>query len=312
MHSGPLFAAIDLGSNSFHLLLARGHAQGAEIVFRTREKVRLADGLNADNVVDEDAIRRGEQCLEQFATYLHGIAAEHCIAVATAALRKATNQHHIVQRFERVLGVPIEVISGEREAELIYHGATSEPKSDEPTLVIDIGGASTEIVVGAATHGQQQPHTLRSLDMGCVVFQKRFFPGGSITKDRIDQAIATAKELIEPHQSAYMEQTWKRVMGASGTFKALCELLSNRHKSDHFTISAADLERTLARCIRAGHVDKLTFRGLREDRRAVFMGGICILQGIFQSLALTHCEIANGALREGLLSKLQLNQKPRD
>lgn len=298
MHTGPLFAAIDLGSNSFHFLLARARPGAVDVVYRSREKVRLANGLTATGELDEEAIERGLSCLYDFSDYLHGIPPEHITAVATAAMRKATNREVVLERFSQALGAKIEVISGEREAELIYQGATWNQQHQDAVMVIDIGGASTEVVVGVG----QTAKLLHSFDMGCVVYQRHFFTDDRITRNACDTAIHAAQQALKPHQQAFRQHSWLRVMGASGTFKALAELSNAQRPAA--AINLAYLEQVLDRCIAAGSVRQLNFRGLREDRRAVFMGGLCILLALYRELGIAEVEIASGALREGLLRGL--------
>lgn len=303
MHSGPLYAAIDLGSNSFHLLLARARRGKADIVYRSREKVRLANGLNETMQLSEEAIERGLSCLYDFSDYLKNIPPEHIRAVATATLRKATNSDEIMARFSQALGCAIQVIPGEREAALIYQGATWQQQPRAKQLVIDIGGASTEVIAGKG----QQANLLHSLDMGCVIYQNHYFGSGKITRTNCDSAIAAARQQVQPYSKKMQEHGWRHVMGASGTFKALHEILVARGQTP--AIGANFLEDIMAECIACETVANLKFKGLREDRRAVFMGGICILLGLYRELKISSASIATGALREGLLRELVSTQK---
>lgn len=306
MATGPLYAAVDLGSNSFHLLLARGRSASLsppEIVYRTREKVRLAAGLDGDMLVSEAAIARGETCLQKFAEVLQGIPTQHSICVATATLRKASNQADILARFEQALGRPIEIISGSREAELIYQGAIWQQVLPAKLMVIDIGGASTEVVVGRGVKAEQ----LHSFDMGCVTYQQQFFASGAITTSACAAAITQAQTALEPWRARFCRLGWQQVMGASGTFKALEELrLGGTKRADAapLVLSADFIEAILQRCIEQQHLEQLQLPGLRADRKAVLLGGLCILVALVRSFQLTNIQIAAGALREGLLHHL--------
>lgn len=292
------FAAIDLGSNSFHMIIATVKRDGHyRILSRHRQKVRLADGFNQHLVVSEDAIQRGLTCLAQFATLLADIPSERILCVATATLRKATNSAAILSRLEAELGHPIQVISGEIEAELIYQGATEHLlHSQKEVLVIDIGGASTEIIVGNGCH----PDHLVSLDMGCVTWQNRFFPQQLISKAACDDAVAAAKTLLEPHKNQFLASHWQHVCGASGTFRTLYDMRSRAKQP----ITLAWLHELLTQVINLGQVKKLSQLQIRGDRQPVFVGGLCILIGLLESLGIEQVDIAKGALREGLLVRM--------
>lgn len=294
-------AAIDMGSNSFHLLMAEVSMTGffpkPRILSQHKQKVRLADGLNDNDSIDDAAISRGVDCLTLFAEELERFQPFAVKAVATAALRKASNQKELLARFESTLGFPIEVITGEREAEFIYAGVCSASQCRDKVLVIDIGGASTEVIAGDGT----QANVLNSLDMGCVVFQNRFFKGGEITPDNVEQATQAATKLIRPYIADYQQHGWLRVLGASGTFRALTEIAA-AEKQPRLTQSW--LSELIQRCIRQGQVERLNFAGLRDDRRAVLMGGITILLAVLKALSVDDFEVTTGALREGLLAQL--------
>lgn len=292
------FAAIDLGSNSFHLIIATAKRDGHyRILARHRQKVRLADGFDQQMVVSEQAIQRGLDCLSHFATLLQGIAPERVLCVATATLRKATNSQAMLARLEQALGHSIQVISGETEAELIYQGATEHLlHSQHHVLVLDIGGASTEVIVG---HGCQPEH-LVSLDMGCVTWQNRFFGEQLISQANCDAAIAAARATLEPHSKRFLAAHWQHVCGASGTFRTLYDMRTRPKRP----ITFAWLHELMAQVIALGQVKKLGELGIRGDRQPVFVGGLCILIALFECLAIEQVDIAKGALREGLLVRM--------
>ncbi|WP_232507000.1 Ppx/GppA family phosphatase [Idiomarina piscisalsi] len=294
-------AAIDMGSNSFHLLMAEVSMTGffpkPRVLTRHKQKVRLADGLNAANTIDDDAAKRACQCLSGFAAELEQFQPDAVTVVATAALRKASNQIPLLEQFESALGHPIQVITGEQEAELIYSGVCSVSQCANDVLVIDIGGASTEVIAG---HGLI-PKYLQSLDMGCVVFQNRYFKGGVMSEPAFAQAKREATTLIEPFLNDYRQHNWQRVLGASGTFRAVSEIA---HAESQPTLTREWLNELIQRCAQKGTVDALDFPGLREDRKAVLAGGLAILAGITEALNIEEFEVTYGALREGLLAQL--------
>lgn len=294
-------AAIDMGSNSFHLLMAEVSMTGffpkPRIIARHKQKVRLADGLDDNDSIDHSAISRGINCLTLFAKELERFKPHALKAVATAALRKASNQKELLTEFESVLGSPIEIITGKREAELIYAGVCSASQCRDKVLVIDIGGASTEVIAGNGP----QANVLNSLDMGCVVFQNRFFKDGLISKDSIDQAVKSAEQLLSPYTNDYQQHGWLRVLGASGTFRAVSEIAAAEGQQRLTRDWLGDL---IQRCIQQGQVQYLNFAGLRDDRRAVLIGGITILFALLERLNVDEFEVTTGALREGLLAQL--------
>ena len=301
MTSAKRLAAIDLGSNSFHLLLGQTLPRGGyKILARQRQKVRLADGLQANGELDPAAIERGVKCLEGFRNYLARGHIQHIRCVATAALRQASNSAAVIDSFEHALGVPIELISGHTEAELIYQGATAAmANSQQAMLVLDIGGASTEIIAGNG----MVPHYLESLNMGCVIWQNRYFADGLITADALQRAITAAAHLIAPFSSTFQRYPWQAAVGASGTFRALYDILQRQQLG---SIDAVWLQQIAERTLALGHCQRLGQLGIRKDRQAVFMGGLCILLGILQQLPIERIELAQGALREGLAQQLAL------
>lgn len=294
MQVNARLAAIDLGSNSFHMLIAKATSRGYRILTRQRQKVRLADGLQTDLTVDNAAIERGVACLRGFAELIERYQPLQVRCVATATLRLAKNRKQLLKQFEKALGFPIDVISGTTEAGLIYRGATAElAEPQQPMLVLDIGGASTEVIAGVGT----EPHVLKSLDMGCVVWQNRFFANG-ISADNFNRAITAAAALIAPLAKTYQAHGWQTVCGASGTFRALQDRL--RHLGAD-TMDQAFILDTMAATIELGDSQRLVELGIREDRIAVFCGGFAILVALVNSLGVKQIDLAQGALREGLV-----------
>lgn len=275
----------------------RGFYPKPRIVARYKHKVRLADGFNADFQLDQPSIARAQNCLQGFADQLKRFKPDAVRAVATAALRKSTNQTDIIPELEQALGYSINVISGETEAALIFAGVCAAAEQQGPILVIDIGGASTEVIVGRPL----KPELLKSLDMGCVVFQNNYFVDQKLTSQNFNAAIDQARSQIASYGKNYRQIGWEQVLGASGTFRALAEVALAEGQT---ALTRDWLKALIERCIKAGAVNKLSFAGLREDRRAILAGGISILYGLLLELDIEQFGVTNGALREGLLAEL--------
>lgn len=295
MRSKDYYAAIDLGSNSFHMLVVRVVAGSLQVVSKIRRKVRLAGGLTASGELAEDARERALACLAIFADRVRDIAPENITAVGTATLRKLKDSDPFLQQVRDTLGHPLRIISGDEEAATIFQGIAHTTSVQGSMLVIDIGGASTEIVVGEGFEARY----LKSLDMGCVTLITEFFENGDIDRDNTAAAIAKVQGLIEPHVAAYQQHGWESALGASGTFKSLQEIAIARGLPLRFTLTW--LEQLLQECINFGSIDGLEVHGLRPVRRPVFVSGLCILIGAFRSLGMKTIEATEGALREGLI-----------
>lgn len=299
MTQDPRFAAIDIGSNSFHLIIATVTRDGQyRVLGRYRQKVRLADGFDKQFKVSDTAIQRGRECLTSFSHILKDIPPQRIRCVATATLRKAANSAALLRQFEDALQHPIDVISGEDEARLIYQGATQQLRhSKEHVLVLDIGGASTEIISGQGV----EPKHLISLDMGCVTWQNRYFADQSISENVCQQAIDAALAELQPHAEPFIQSSKCRVCGTSGIFRTLYDM---RSRDPDQPMTSRWLRDVLQAACRLGHVDALNKLGIRRDRQAVFIGGLCILIALVEGLGITEVEISEGALREGLLVDL--------
>lgn len=293
--SPQIYAAVDLGSNSFHMVVvsvAKGHVQ---IINRIKQKVRLASGLDENNMLNSESMHRGWNCLAMFAERLQDIPPKNISIVATATLRLAQNAQTFIDRAEQLLMHPIKVIPGEEEAKQIYRGVAYTSVSHGNTLVIDIGGASTEIIVGNGL----EPIDMVSLNMGCVTYMERFFPDGKLTKAAFKNAIKAAKEMLKPHLKAFIAFNWEQCLGASGTPQALDEMLSVQNAND--TIKLSHMYRFQEDCCACKHIDNLHLDGLQEQRRSIFPSGLAILIALFESLKIEQMQISSGALREGLI-----------
>ncbi len=293
-------AAVDLGSNSFHLVVARLRAGVPEPLDRVRERVRLAAGLDAENRMAGEAVERALGCLRRFRQLLRGVPAERVRAVGTNTFRKAANLPEFLPLLEAALGHPIEVVGGAEEARLIHLGVChSVDPGPGRHLVLDIGGGSTECILGEGFEAR----LTASFQMGCVSWSRRFFPGGRLRRRALQEAVAEARLEIEPVARRLRPQGWGRVLGASGTIKACARVLREEGWSPG-GIAREGLERLAEALLEADRVEELELRGLREERRPVFAGGLALLLALFRSLGLENLEPAPGALREGLLYDL--------
>ncbi|WP_371187279.1 guanosine-5'-triphosphate,3'-diphosphate pyrophosphatase [Thalassotalea maritima] len=299
----PLYAVIDLGSNSFHMLIARLVADSVQVVDKVKRKVRLASGLDDNHMLDDKSMARGWECLSFFAERLQDIPRENIRVVATATLRLAKNADVFLQQAETVLGFPIEVITGEQEARHIYLGAAHTTCGAEARLVIDIGGASTELVVGQ----QFEPKIVRSLDIGCVTFNHRYFSGGVLSEQAFNDAIRAAKTKLSAIKSDYQQFGWDLVLGVSGTLQAAAETLSAQGLGQKLTLENLRLLKT--QVIAGQQLNQLNIVGLQDDRKPVFAPGLAILIAILEEFAIDEVQLAGGAIREGILYELLPNMR---
>jgi exopolyphosphatase/guanosine-5'-triphosphate,3'-diphosphate pyrophosphatase len=295
-----VIAAVDLGSNSFHMVVARyAHGQ-LSIIDRLREPVRLAAGLDDYGRLSRDAMERALACLERFGQRLRDMHAESVRVVGTNTFRLAKRKGAFLDRAREALGHPIEIISGIEEARLIYLGVTySSPSEPGRRLVVDIGGGSTEFIIGEGIHARE----LESLRMGCVSMTKRFFDDGEITEKRMKRARIAARLELEPIVERYKAIGWDHALGSSGTIRSVTDIARARGGIDN-GVDLSLLENITELAVRAGHVSRLRIHGLEEDRMPVFAGGLAILTEVIHSLDITVMRAADGALREGLLYDL--------
>lgn len=295
LSSTSLYAAIDLGSNSFHMLVVREVAGSIQTLARIKRKVRLAAGLDSQNHLSQEAMERGWQCLKLFSERLQDIPLSQIRVVATATLRLASNAEEFLQTAAEILGCPIQVISGEKEARLIYQGVAHTTGGPEQRLVVDIGGGSTELVTG---HGAQA-NILVSLSMGCVTWLERYFSDRNLAKDNFDRAELAAREMLKPIAQRFRDHGWQVCVGASGTVQALQEIMVAQGMDELITL--AKLQQLKQRAIQCGKLEELEIPGLTLERALVFPSGLSILIAIFQELAIESMTLAGGALREGLV-----------
>lgn len=291
----PLYAAIDLGSNSFHMLVVREVEDAIRTLAKVKRKVRLADGLDDDLVLSHEAMVRGWQCLSLFAEQLQDVPPENVRIVGTATLRLAKNVDVFIEHAEQILQNKINIISGLEEAETIYYGVAQTSCGEGNRLVIDIGGASTELVVGKSS----QALLLNSLDMGCVTWLKHHFKDQALTHNNFEAAINAAKAKLQPIGQEYLSLGWQTCLGASGTVQSLQSILKAQGLSEQVTLEK--LQELKQQSIDCGHINQLALQGLSSERLAVFPSGLAILIAIFEFFEIDTMTLAGGALREGLI-----------
>lgn len=292
--SSPLYAAIDLGSNSFHMLVVK-HVHGSiRTMAKIKRKVRLAAGLDNNNALSTEAMQRGWDCLALFAERLQDIPAENIRIVGTATLRVATNIDVFLAKSNQILGKDIQVISGEEEAATIYRGVAHTSGGKGKRLVVDIGGASTELIIGQGFDAK----VLNSLSMGCVTWLERHFADRQLTPENFEQAIEAAKQVLSPVLKQYQDLGWDMCVGASGTVQALQEIMLAQGMDE--VITHSKLKRLQKQAMRAHVLEELEIEGLTLERALVFPSGLSILLAIFELLEIDEMTLAGGALREGM------------
>ena len=296
--AAPL-AAIDIGSNSFRLEIAQlQHGRYRRIAY-LKETVRLGGGLDANGYLLESAAQRGLDCLRRFAQRLQGFEAVQVRAVATQTLREARNRDAFLVRAEDALGFAIEVVSGREEARLIFAGVSFLQPGTDPRLVIDIGGRSTEMIVGQA----RVPRTVESFKTGSVSLSMRWFPDGVFTAQRFRDAQVAAGAELEEALEPFAPRHWREALGSSGTAGAVSQILAAAGITDG-TITPEGLRWCMAQCLAAGSMDKLKLPSLREDRKAIIGGGLALLYTLATDFGITELRPAKGALRQGVIIDL--------
>ncbi|HXQ63521.1 MAG TPA: exopolyphosphatase [Steroidobacteraceae bacterium] len=292
-----VLAAVDLGSNSFHMVVARYSHGQVTIVDRLREMVRLAAGLDERGRLSKESTDRALAVLARFGQRLRDMRAESVRVVGTNTLRKARHKAGFLERARETLGHPIEIISGIEEARLIYMGVTQTmPLEQGRRLVVDIGGGSTECIVGEGN----EPRILESLYMGCVALSAEHFPDGRIAAKRFERAVVACEVELEPIQVPFRGVGWEHAVGSSGSVRAVGDAI--RELDPNATAITRDgLSELTARLVRAGHVRTAGLASITDERAPVFGGGLAILTAVFNALGVDSMRVAEGALREGLL-----------
>ena len=293
-------AAVDLGSNSFHLQIGRVVDDQIYLLDGLREPVRLGAGLTRDKRIDRATQVRALDALRRFSDRLRGFPAEAVRVVGTNTLRVAKNSRQFLAEAKEALGFPIEVIAGREEARLIYLGvAHSLPLSRDKRLVMDIGGGSTEFIIGIGV----EPKLMDSLYMGCVSFSLKYFADGKIEKSAFKQAELAAGNELQTIVKQYTRHGWTEAVASSGTARSIAAILEANGWSEH-GISATGLDKLRSAFLKAGEVERLDLPGLREDRTSILPGGLAIMCAAFAELGIEHLSVSDAALRQGVLYDL--------
>jgi exopolyphosphatase/guanosine-5'-triphosphate,3'-diphosphate pyrophosphatase len=312
MQEYETLAAIDLGSNSFHMQVGRVEGDQLFYLDAIKEPVRLASGLTANKRLDAASQKRALNCLARIGERLHGMPPGAVRAVGTSALRVAKNAPEFLDKARTALGFEIEIVAGREEARLIYLGVShSLSLTQTPRLVVDIGGGSTECIIGTG----YEPQERESLRMGCVVFSKQFFADGVVSKTAMHAADTAARVEIQLVASQFRASAalpaWREAVGSSGTARALGEICRlNNHSDGEITLQGLCWLRD--RAIKTGQISQLDLPGLKSDRRPVIAGGLAIMLALFEELGIESMTVAQGAMREGILWDLLGRVHDRD
>lgn len=300
MKAYSTFAAVDLGSNSFRLQIARVVDDQIYPLDSLKDTVRLGAGLDANNMLEQATCERALASLGRFGERLRGLPRSAVRVVGTNTFRVAKNAQEFLQQAEAALGFPIEIVAGREEARLIYLGVSHGlPPSPGKRLVVDIGGGSTEFIIGAGL----EPQRMESLYMGCVSYSQRYFPDGKINKSALRQAELAARAEVQAIAAEFSAEHWQHAIGSSGTARALAEILQMNAYCDS-GITREGLSRLRDTMLKAGDCGKLQLAGLRPDRVPVLAGGFAIMAAIFAELDISRMDVSDSALREGLLYDL--------
>ncbi|MGR8933838.1 MAG: exopolyphosphatase [Gammaproteobacteria bacterium] len=293
-------AAVDLGSNSFHMIVCGLKDGNLQIIDRLREMVRLASGLDKKNHLDETTQKRALECLQRFGQRIRNFPPGSVRIVGTNTLRTAKNAEEFLRKAEDALGHPIHVIAGIEEARLIYQGVAHSLESNaQRRLVMDIGGGSTEYIIGTG----DRPHSKESLRMGCVSVSNAYFNDGTLSKQRFRKAVLFAEQRLEPIQLHFHREHWDEAIGASGTLRAADKILQENGWSKN-GITLEGLEKLMQYLCTCTHVSQIGLPGIDAERLPVFPGGVAILYASFKSLGIEQMTVSDGALREGLIYDL--------
>lgn len=297
--TSPSYGALDLGSNSFHLLVAKEIGGRLMVLDRLKETVRLARGVESTGMISSESIRNSLKALERMAERIKDVDDAHLRIVGTNALRIANNSGEFISRAENILGHRIEIIGGREEARLIFLGVSHTVEKRYPRrLVIDIGGGSTELILGQ----HFQARLMESLEMGCISMSDSWFAGGQIKPKRFSAAINNALQEIEVVEHVFKKHRWDIAIGASGTILAAHSAIAKRFGNTAITLS--QLEELKKDLLGAGHTQDIPSSLVSSKRAEVFPGGLAILIALFQGLEIEEMSVSEGALREGIVHDL--------
>lgn len=293
------FAAIDLGSNSFHMAVAGATSSHLQMIDKVRKPVRLGAGLDEKHNITTETMNRALECLEIFQQRLRGVPRDQIRAVGTNTMRRARNAKEFNDAAEDILGIPIEIISGREEARLIYSGVTYGVRDQKKRLIIDIGGGSTEFIAGSGI----KPDLMESVNMGCVSFSQRWFNETDNLERRFEKAIKQAQVETQPLISQYLKHGWDHCVGSSGTIKAAERILLGLELCDR-GIDRDGLEKTIKQICKKGPVVTGNIESISSDRQAVILGGLAVLLACMRSLKIDFMSVSHSALREGVIVDL--------
>ncbi|WP_415895350.1 exopolyphosphatase [Neptuniibacter sp. PT34_22] len=301
-------AAIDLGSNSFHMVVAQLDQGEIRPIDLLSDKVQLAAGINEKRYLTDEAKQRGLECLSRFAQRVKDLPRDSVRVVGTNALREAKNSREFIEEAEAILETPLEIIAGREEARLIYLGVSHTLADDQGSrLVIDIGGGSTEFIIGE----RFEPRTMESLHMGCVSYTKRYFKDGIISASNFKRARTAARQELQSIVREYRNLGWNSAVGASGTIKAVRNICQDYgYSQDSITWEGLQQLRDLLLTFK--HSDDIDINGIKSERKTVLTAGVAILCGIFEALNLEKLSFSEGALREGVLYDMAGRLKHED
>ncbi|MBD8897997.1 Ppx/GppA phosphatase family protein [Rhodanobacter sp. DHG33] len=297
IRDGELLAAVDMGSNSFHLIVARMEHGEPRVIDRLRDSVRMAAGLRSDGSLDADRRARAMDCLARFGQRIAGLPSQRVRAVATNTVRRLAAPQAFLAAAEAALGHPIEVVSGREEGRLIFLGAAHDlPASREPRLVMDVGGGSTEFIIG---RGLAPLHT-ESVQAGCIASTLRFFPGGKLNRKRWQRARGEIGVLLQQFAEDYRESGWQEAFGSSGSAKAIGAVVQAMKLSDD-GITPASLAGLRDAILAQGSIATLKLPGLAEERTPVLAGAVVIFEAAFEALEIARMRVCESSMREGLM-----------
>ncbi len=298
--SKHIIATIDLGSNSFHMLISEINQKGdIKTLAKVKHKVQLRSGLTVNNDLTNVAKESALKCFHEFSFEIKKYEVDNIKIVGTHTLREAKkNIKDFLEEGSKILGATIEVVSGEEEARLIYMGAANSIPGNKRALIIDIGGGSTELIVGQGDSLSE----LKSLNMGCVSFQEQFFSDKKLMPENFKKGKDEAKRIISQYLANFDNKFWDVCIGASGTIRSIANIAVSNNWSDG-VITRSVLERLEHELLSKADVDQIEFLGLREDRENILAGGFCVLYALFESLKIEEMKLSEGALREGMLSE---------
>ncbi|CAM3506832.1 exopolyphosphatase [Paraphotobacterium marinum] len=300
-------AAIDLGSNSFHMIVAQLINKRFQIISRHKKRVHLASGLDNNKILSEEAMERGLDCLRLFAERIKDFEYKNVRIAATYTLREAKNAHVFITKAKKIFPYDIEVLPGIEEARLIYLGVLFGQTNKEKRLVVDIGGGSTELILGQGN----DPKYTTSKNMGCVNLTQKFFKKNNIDQKHINKAILYVEQELESISLRYQRVGWNHTIGCSGTVKIIREVI-NHYKFEKDIISLPAMEFILNKVSKFSNIDEIDIKGLTPERKPVFLSGLIILIGIFKSLQIKNMSYSDSALREGLIYEMDPTFQKKD